>query len=468
MQEQSDIQKLFEAQAEALPGLRAESARQRISRIWKIRRYLLDKSHEAKLCEAMRADLRRPRQEVMVMEVGPVMMAMNHIKANLKRWMRDRWVPAPLSMAGLSGTVRHEPKGRCLVISPWNYPLQLALNPAIHAMAAGNAVAIKPSELSPQVSNFLAEMAAELFDPKEFAVVLGEVDTATELLAQPFNHIFFTGSPGVGKIVMGAAAKNLCSVTLELGGKSPTIVDGSVNARSVGAKTAWAKGINAGQTCIAPDYGVVQEGQMKDFAEGFRQGLRKMYGNDPQQSSDFGRMVNEKHFHRVRRIVEDALEKGAELVVGGKMDAADLYIEPTLLRGVTDDMTVMQEEIFGPVLPVLTYKDLAEVPAIVAKRPQPLSFYIMSKVRKNIRFLMDHTVSGGVVVNEYMVGSLNPHLPFGGVNGSGIGKSNGRHGFLEFSNERGVVERNWGTLRFLWPPFSEKMTRLANFLFQRF
>lgn len=463
----SDMKALFEGQAVSLEKLRGETARQRIERIWRIRSYLLDPVRERQLCAAMQADLRKPRAEVVATEIGPVLMAMNHIKTHLRGWMQERWVPTPLSMAGLGSRVRYEPKGRALVISPWNYPLQLALNPAIHAIAAGNAIVFKPSEVSPAVSAFISEMVAELFDPSEVAVALGGVDVSTALLEQPFNHIFFTGSPAVGRIVMAAAAKHLASVTLELGGKSPAVVDATVNAGSVGAQTAWAKCLNTGQTCIAPDYGVVQAGQLEAFVAGFQKGVAKMYGPDPQASPDYGRMVNVKHFHRVKALVDEAVAGGAKVLAGGRMDEEDLYIAPTVLGGVGEGMRIMEEEIFGPVLPLLSFGDLSEVPEIVGRRPQPLSFYIMSKRRRNVRYLLDRTVSGGVLVNEYMLGSLNPNLPFGGVNGSGIGKSNGRHGFIEFSNERGLLRREWGTLSFVRPPFSDRMTALLKFLFRR-
>lgn len=466
-----DLHQLFEEQRQALSQLRAERASDRVGKLRKIRAYLMDAEHEKRLCEAMWSDLRKPRAEVVYTEIGPLLLAIRHIVGRLDRWMRDKSVPQPLSMAGLRSRIQYEPKGNCLIFSPWNYPFQLSLMPALHAIAAGNAIIIKPSELSPKTSTYLEQMIRDLFRPSEVAVVTGKVDTATALLELPFNHIFFTGSPQIGKVVMGAAAKHLASVTLELGGKSPVVVDGTRSVSKTGAQLAWCKAINAGQTCIAPDYVLLPEGKVQELVWAFKNGTERFYNPEEKgiaQSPDLGRIVNDRHFKRIQRLYDDAIAKGAKLEYGGEFKAKERFISPTVLSGCTEDMDIMQEEVFGPILPLMTFQALEDVPEILARRPKPLAFYIQSKSRKNTRYILNHSSSGGTVINEFMLTSLNPHLPFGGVNNSGIGKSNGQHGFIEFSNEKGVIKRSWGTFAFLYPPFKPWLAPWLKRLFNRF
>lgn len=466
-----DLHSVFEAQRQALPRLRAASARERMRRIRKIRAYLMDPTHEAALCEALWTDLRKSRMEVVYTEVGPLLVAIRHILGRLDRWMRDKPVQRPLSQAGLRSRIQYEPKGNCLVISPWNYPFQLSLMATLYAIAAGNAVIIKPSELSPMTSSYLERMVRDLFDPSEVTVVTGEVEVATALLEMPFNHIFFTGSPQVGKIVMGAAAKHLASVTLELGGKSPVVVDGTRSVSKTGTQLAWSKAINAGQTCIAPDYVLTPKGKIPELVWAFKNATERFYNPEEKgiaASPDFGRIVSDRHFKRIRRLYDDALEKGAQLEYGGEFIEDERFISPTILSNCNASMDIMQEEIFGPILPLVTFERLEDVPELLARLPKPLAFYIQSKSKKNIRFILDNSTAGGTVINEFMLTSLNPHLPFGGVNNSGIGKSNGFHSFVEFSNERGVIQRNWGTFSFLYPPFKTWLPKWLKRLFNTF
>ncbi|MEM0999245.1 MAG: aldehyde dehydrogenase family protein [Bacteroidota bacterium] len=465
----NEISALFAAQRAAAPELRARKARQRWRKIKAIRNRLLDRTWEKRICDALHADLGKHPAEVIATEIGPVLMAIKHVKHHLRDWMRPRHVPAPLNLSGLCHRLVHQPKGNCLILSPWNYPLQLTLNPLVHAIAAGNPVLLKPSEVSAHTTQVLDELLSGIFPKSEVAVVPGAVETATALLELPFHHIYFTGSPQVGRIVMQAAVRHLASVTLELGGKSPAIVDDSVNLRRVAKQTAWAKTINAGQTCIAPDYLLLPEKRLADFVEYFAAGVRELFdpeGRGVRASSDYGRIINERHARRIQGLLEDARKKGATVHPTGQSEVEARFIAPTLVTGVTEDMAILHEEIFGPVLPVVTYRKLAEVPAILARRPHPLSFYIMSQKRKHIDYLLEHSSAGSTVINEYMVGSLNPNLPFGGINESGIGKANGYHSFAEFSNARGVVERTWGTFRFLYPPFGPKTAGIVRFLYR--
>lgn len=464
-----DLKTLFEHQRNHLPVLKASSAKSRLDRLKRIEKFLIDPKNEAELEKAMWGDLRKPAAEVMLTETGPLLMTLKHIRKNLRAWMREEKVPTPLSMAGLVSSVRKEPKGNILVFSPWNYPFQLALNATFYAIAAGNAVIIKPSEITGQTSAFIKKMITSLFPPEEVVVVEGDAQVAGDLLKLPFNHIFFTGSPQVGKIVMQAAAKHLTSVTLELGGKSPAIIDETVNVAKVAEKTAWAKCLNNGQTCIAPDYMILHSSIREAFIKAYNQSVQDLYNADGQgieNSPDYGRIINDRNFERLEKLISDAVDKGAVVHRAGEHDPTQKFMGPLLLDQITEEMEIMQEEIFGPILPVLTYNNLEEIPEILAQRPTPLSFYIRSKSRKTRDWILEHSASGGAVINDYMVGTINPDLPFGGMNQSGIGKSNGEHSFREFSNERGVVKRQWGTLKFFFPPYPKGLKNTVKTLFK--
>ncbi len=435
---------------------RESTVKQRIARIRKIERYLLDPQHMREWTEALRLDLGRDPEESKVIELLPFLVACKHVYDNLQDWVKDKPAGTPLSMAGLKGYTRFEPKGHVLIIAPWNYPLQLTVVPLIHAIAAGNVVLVKPSEISAHTSAFIKRMIVELFEPQEVAVVEGDVPTTTALLAKPFHHIFFTGSPAVGKIVMKAAAEHLTSVTLELGGKSPLIVHDSYDIAEAARAIAWGKCLNTGQSCIAPDYVIVHQSKLEDFLGAYKNAVDSMY--DPErtglrQSKEYGRMIDTRNYKRVKGLIDDAVVKGARIAIGGETLEAEKFIAPHVIIDVTPDMAIMREEIFGPVLPVLTYHDVKEVPAMIARLERPLSLYILSRDRKATDFLMRNTTAGTTAINELMTTSSNPMVPFGGINNSGIGKSGGRHTFVEFSNERGVQKRIWGTLAPLKPPF---------------
>lgn len=461
------IEELFIRQQQNLQQLKETDLKQRLEKIRRIEAFLQEEENESALAAALYADLRKAREEAILTELAPVLVSLSHLLSHLGDWMKDKAVSTPMAMAGISSHIRYEPKGQCLIIAPWNYPFQLAINPLLYAIAAGNAVILKPSEVSAHTSAFLKHMLETLFPTEEVAVVEGDAAVANELLAQPFNHIFFTGSPAVGKIVMKAAAEHLASVTLELGGKSPVVIDGTRDLRIAAEQIAWAKCVNNGQACIAPDYLILPEPLRDEFVEAFEAAVQQMYdptGKGIQQASAYSRMINGRHFLRVKNLIADATAKGAHIAAGGAMDEADLFIEPTLLTDVTEDMAIMKEEIFGPVLPILTYTELTEVPAIINRRPKPLALYLQSNRQPNVEYLLQHTSAGGTAINELMVTSINPHLPFGGVNNSGIGKTNGLHGFIEFSNERGVLKRNWGTYSLIYPPFNGKIIDLLKWI----
>jgi aldehyde dehydrogenase (NAD+) len=465
-----EVDRIFDLQRrpENLQRMKNTTAAQRLERITKIEKYILNEENQARLAKAMWYDLRKSREEMLATEILPILTILVHIKRQLKSWMRPQRVGAPMAMLGISSYIRYEPKGQVLLIAPWNYPFQLAINPLLHAIAAGNVCIVKPSEISAATSSFIKNMVEDLFNENEVAVIEGDVPVSQALLDKPFHHIFFTGSPAVGKIVMKAASKHLTSVTLELGGKSPCIIDETANVGVAAERIAWGKLLNNGQTCIAPDYVLVHESKKEAFLNAYQAWVEKSYNSDQKgikASPYYTRIINEKNFHRVKSLIDDAVDKGAQLIGSGETDADDKFIAPCLLDQVTTEMTVMQEEIFGPVLPVVTYRDLSEVPAFIQQLPKPLALYIMSKSRKNQEYLLNNTTAGGTAINELMITTLNPELPFGGVNNSGIGKSNGKHSFVEFSNERGVLKRRFLDFKMLFPPYKttifEWMTKAA-------
>ncbi len=459
----TEIKRIYEVQSNPknVLALRNSSYQDRIAKIKSIYNYILNKSNHDRIAEALYKDLRKSNEEVITTEMTPVILTIKEVCKKLKHWMKDEHVPSPVTMVGMSSFIKYESKGNILIIGPWNYPFQLAIYPLVYAIAAGNTAIIKPSEFSSNTANAISIMIKELFDENEVAVVEGGIPEATALLALPFNHIHFTGSPKVGKIVMEAAAKNLTAVTLELGGKSPVIIDGSTNLNSTAEKVCWGKTLNSGQTCIAPDFALVQENALDGFVEGFKRACEKFYDPNKKgidQSKDYGRIINDTNFDRVLALLEDAKENGAKVEFGGEVNKQDRYIQPTLLSNINMEMKIMQDEIFGPILPVVPFKNKEDVTELLNSFPSPLALYIMSNNKDNTKYFLDHTVAGGTCINELMLTSVNPHLPFGGVNNSGVGKTGGKHSFMDFSNQRGVIKRKYGnSIKLIYPPFNKQI-----------
>ena len=420
-------------------------------------------SHEEEIGEALYQDFKKNPAETNIGEILGVVGEIKHLLKHLNSWMKPQSVPTPLNMIGTSAHVRFEPKGVCLIISPWNYPFNLSIKPLVQAIAAGNAVILKPSELTPNTSALLKKMIVELFDSNEIYVIEGDVMVSQILLELPFNHIFFTGSPNVGKIVMAAAAKNLTSVTLELGGKSPCLVDETANIKKSAEKIAWGKFINNGQTCIAPDYVLVHKSVEQEFLVAIKSSIENMYGNDAKQSADYCRVVNNRHFKRLDNLLKEAVEQGANISTGGQTDGSENYIAPTILTEVNDSMKIMQDEIFGPILPIVSYSTNEEAIAHIRSREKPLAMYINSGNESNIKFFMDNSSAGGTVINDCVIHYGHTELPFGGVNNSGIGKSGGIWGFTEFSNQRAVMRQKFGTFKMIYPPYTPTVAKLINF-----
>ena len=461
MANHSEIKRIFDLQSDPanIVRLRNSSYKERIEKIKRIQNFVLSEANHQIIAEALYKDLRKPNEEVITSEITPILLNTKHVLKNLKQWMKDEHVPSPITMVGLSSYIKYESKGTVLLISPWNYPIFLTIYPLIYAIAAGNAVILKPSEISSNTSKVIANMIQTLYEEHEVAVIEGAVEESTELLKLPFNHIHFTGSPKVGKIVMEAAAKNLSGITLELGGKSPVIIDGTGNTQEIAEKIAWGKTLNCGQTCIAPDYVLIQKNELATFIYHFKTNVNKFYNaedNGLNNAKDYGRIVDEKNFNRVEKLLQDAIKKGAKIEFGGQFKKDEKFMEPTLLTNVIPEMLVMQEEIFGPLLPIITFDKNSDVINFLQKMPSPLAIYIMSGKKKNIQYFLENTVSGGVGINELMLTPVNPNLPFGGVNSSGIGKSGGKHSFDDFSNPKGVVKKNFGNLlKLVYPPYKK-------------
>ncbi len=460
----ADYTAIFARQRAHAPVMALTTTEQRVARIRKLHDWI--KTHEADIMQAMYADFKKPAAEVVLTELFGLTGEINYALKNLRRWMKPQRVPTPFGMIGTSGKIVHEPKGNVLIISPWNYPFVLTIKPLMSAIAAGNVVMLKPSEMTPNVSALLKRLVTEVFPVEEVVLFEGDASVAQALLALPFNHIFFTGSPAIGKVVMAAAAKHLTSVTLELGGKSPAIIDETADLTSAAQQLAWGKGVNNGQTCIAPDYVLVHESVKDRFVEAFKSATESMYNADGQgieQSASYARIVNRRHFERVKSLLDDAVERGATVSTGGQMNADTNFIAPTVVEHVTDDMRIMQEEIFGPLLPVLPYHDRDDVLQTVNSREKPLALYIHSRNRANIDYWLARTSAGDTVINEVMFQFSNVEMPFGGVNNSGLGKSNGYFSFQGFSNQRGVMERTLGTMSMVYPPYTKQKASLINF-----
>ena len=417
---------------------------------------------EEKIYQSAADDFSKPQAEVDMSEIMAVLAELKHVRKNLKKWMKPVSVMPTASMIGTSSKIVKEPKGVTLVVSPWNYPFNLTFGPMIWSIAAGNTVIIKPSEMTPNMSAVIADIVERAFRPEEVSLFQGEADVASYLTALPFDHIFFTGSPAVGKHVMAAAAKNLTSVTLELGGKSPVIVDKSVNIKKAVQSIAWGKFSNNGQTCIAPDYLYVHESVKDQFVRELTACVEKQYGlgNNAKDNGDYCKVVNTSHYNRINRLLEDAKSQGGKLITGGQIDDAGRFIAPTLIEGMASDSAIMEEEIFGPLLPVITFSKIEEVIDVVNSKPKPLALYIYSTDKRNIDKVLCETSAGDTCVNQTMMHFLHHNLPFGGVNNSGIGKSGGVWGFNAFTHERSVLNDKFSSASMLHPPYTPKVRKL--------
>jgi aldehyde dehydrogenase (NAD+) len=417
---------------------------------------------EPALLAALESDMRRPSFEGYQAEVGFAAKEVSLTFRNLARWASPERVPTTLLAQPGKSFIQREPLGVVLIIGAWNYPLQLVIVPLIGAIAAGNCAVVKPSEIAPAMSELIAAKLPEYLDTNCVQIVTGGIPETTALLAEQFDHIFYTGNGTVGRIVMEAAAKHLTPVTLELGGKCPVIVDEHTDLAVTARRIIWGKLFNAGQTCVAPDYVLAHHAVERPLLDGMKQALKEFLGDDPKKSADLGRIINERHFRRLTGL----LPGSGDVFVGGTGDEAERYIAPTILHNVPEDAPVMADEIFGPILPVLTVRSIDEAIAFVNARPKPLALYLFSDDAAIQKSVLDRTSSGGVTVNHTLFHLTIPALPFGGVGNSGMGAYHGRASFETFSHRKSVlVKRSWPDPGAFYPPYSETVKRLIRRLF---
>jgi len=423
----------------------------RIEQLKLLQQAILD--NEAAITKALNADLNKPELESYVTEIGSCLEEIKYALKHIRSWVKPKKVRTPLPYLPASSKVYSEPLGVVLIIGAWNYPLQLVISPLIGAIAAGNCAIIKPSEIAVNTSTLLAEIIPKYFDSSFISVVEGGKEVTEQLLEEKFDHIFFTGNTQVGKIIMSAAAKQLTPVTLELGGKSPCIVDGNTHLEYTARRIVWGKFLNAGQTCVAPDYLLVDRKIKKDLLEHLKQIIQEFYGTTPETSPDYARIINQHHFQRLCELL-----KTGEIVVGGDTNPSDYYIAPTVIDGVSPEEGVMQEEIFGPILPVIEYTNLSEAIAFVNAKPKPLALYFFSNNKQHQNQVLQETASGGACINDTIVQIAFPGLPFGGVGDSGIGRYHGKTSFETFSHQRSVLHKSfWVDLKLRYAPYKGKL-----------
>jgi aldehyde dehydrogenase (NAD+) len=432
-----EIARVFALQQAHQWDVKSTNASQRKEKLARLKAAV--EAHADEIVAAVQQDTRKPEAEIRVTEVMGVAGNIQLNIDNLEEWMKPTEI-TPSKNPNDKALIVHEARGACLILGPWNFPLGLTFGPLAAAVAAGNCCMVKLTDLCPATARIAGKIIREVFDENEVALFEGEVDVAQALLELPFNHIFFTGSTRVGKIVMAAAAKHLATVTLELGGKSPVIVDQGADIDKIAADLAGAKQFNGGQACICPDYVFVPEDQKDRLVEGFRANVAKNLYSDGGAIDKQGiaQIVNRGNFDRVKTLVDDAVAQGATVAAGGELDESDLTVHPTMLTDVTPQMKILQEEIFAPVLPVMTYDDLDQVIGYIEARDKPLAMYIYSNDQGNVQKILDRTSSGGVTVNGVFSHYLENQLPFGGVNQSGMGSYHGYFGFKAFSHERAI------------------------------
>ncbi|HCY6728269.1 TPA: aldehyde dehydrogenase [Staphylococcus aureus] len=394
------------------------------------------KSYESDILEALYTDLGKNKVEAYATEIGITLKSIKNARKELKNWTKTKNVDTPLYLFPTKSYIKKEPYGTVLIIAPFNYPFQLVFEPLIGAIAAGNTAIIKPSELTPNVARVIKRLINETFDANYIEVIEGGIEETQTLIHLPFDYVFFTRSENVGKIVYQAASENLVPVTLEMGGKSPVIVDETANIKVASERICFGKFTNAGQTCVAPDYILVHESVKDDLITALSKTLREFYGQNIQQSPDYGRIVNLKHYHRLTSLLNSAQ---MNIVFGGHSDEDERYIEPTLLDHVTNDSAIMQEEIFGPILPILTYQSLDEAIAFIHQRPKPLSLYLFSEDENATQRVINELSFGGGAINDTLMHLANPKLPFGGVGASGMGRYHGKYSFDTFTHEKSYI-----------------------------
>lgn len=426
----------------------------RLAQLREIERALHE--HEADFTEALRKDLAKPSFESGMAEMGWAKAEAKYARKHLGNWMKPTRVRTPLMAQPGRSYIEPEPKGVVLIIAPWNYPLSMIMCPLVGAVAAGNCAVMKPSEITSHTSAALASILPRYLDQEAFAVVEGGIPETTELLEQKFDHILYTGNERVATVVMTAAAKHLTPVTLELGGKSPCLIDKSADIEVAASRVAWGKWVNAGQTCVAPDHVLVHRDVAQPFIDAITRRLKEFYGEDPAQSPDFGRIASERHTARFAELL-----KGHKIHVGGRVDVARRYVEPTIVLDPPADSALMTEEIFGPILPVITVDEMHHAIKFVADRPKPLALYVFTKSKALEEAVLGRISAGSVCINDAVIFMVSPELPFGGVGNSGMGRYTGWYGFETFSHMRPVMKRSYRfDMPLRYPPYTEQKAKL--------
>ena len=460
------LERLFALQQAQAPSMAATTAAARRARLLRLREAIV--ARRQAVFAALRADLGRPEAETELSEMHMTLVGIDHACRRLRGWMRGRRIGWSLTTLGTTARLVYEPRGVVLILAPWNYPFHLALDPLVSAIAAGNCAVVKPSEKSPATTALLQELIGAVCDPSEVAVVDGGPDVAAALLELPFDHIHFTGGTAIGKRVMAAAARHLTSVTLELGGKSPAIVDATADIPAAAERIAIGKFLNAAQTCIAPDYALVHASVADAFVAALKAALQRFYGADEAAraaSRDYGRIVDDGHFARLRELFTKSVAAGARIEAGGEFDPATRYVAPTILTEVPPDAPVMREEIFGPLLPVLTWQHPDDAIAVIRSLDKPLMVYIFTQDVSAADRFVAATSAGGTAINTIGLNYLNHHAPFGGVGASGIGACHGYAGFRAFSHERTVLrQRRPVMLPLFYPPYTGLRSRVGQLL----
>ena len=451
-----------------ISNVKLTSSSERIFKLKKLKKNIL--SNRDNIKNALKKDFKKNESEVDLTEIFPVIQEINHTINNLRKWMKDKYVKTPLTLLGSKSYIKYEAKGLVLIITPWNFPVNLTFVSLVNAISAGNTVMIKPSEITDFTSKVIRKIVDETFNKNEVYTILGGSDIAEKVLKLKFNHILFIGSPTIGKIVMKAASKHLASVTLELGGKSPTIIDEKVDLKSTAKRIAWAKFINNGQVCIAPDYILINKKLKNEFLKLLIENIKKLYSVNPKKSKNYCRVVNKKHFLRLNDLIDDAKKNKGKIHFGGKRDIDQLFIEPTILTDISEKSKIHNEEIFGPVLPIYDYKILDDAIDFINNKNKPLALYIFSKNIKNIHRIINETSSGGVCINHSTLHYSNYHLPFGGVNNSGSGRCHGIFGFKEFSNPKSIFKQlvKISPTDLIIPPYSRFKKKIINLMIKYF
>lgn len=416
--------------------------------------------HEKQLLAALHLDLGKNKVEAYATEIGMVLKSISNARKEIHKWTKTKQVNTPLYLFPAKSYIKKEPLGTVLIIGPFNYPVQLVFEPLIGAIAAGNTAIVKSSELTPNVANVISKIIEDAFEEAYITTVEGGVEETQTLLEQPFDYIFFTGSEKVGKIVYEAASKQLIPVTLELGGKSPVIIDETANLKVASERIAMGKFTNAGQTCVAPDYILIQESVQDEFIQALSKTIEEFYGRNPENSPDFGRIVNRKHFARLQHLLQDST---GDVVIGGETNPESRYVSPTIVKDVKTEDPLMQEEIFGPILPLMTYTELDAAIDFIAERPKPLALYLFSEDENCTDRVLNELSFGGGAINDTMLQLANPNLPFGGVGASGFGKYHGKYSFYTFTHEKSYIYK---TTRLesglIFPPYKGKFSYVKN------